>query len=343
MYDDNKFTLAQQQRIQSWLEDYGFYSTNIFHEFLGLLVFYFCINIYFMIFDSLFMNILGLIGGIFFLIYSASFKPLFGFSNEEIQTRLNDRFEWDNTSQHFRQRILVYVDEYGLIDPPKITHYAMALIGCGLLFELFYIQGWVKNYQLVWQPEWVKQIILWVINNTQFPSFGVREGFFVFFMEHDDFLTQFYVNELQFLESPTADVVMLFHAIKMLTLSIFTVAGIMLLQPYIEWHSILNIEDDKIQEMAELPTLKKIVLFAYYLCIVPALIWGLFYCFFTWIIIPISTDYKIESLIGIWSWIFSSWQNISIVLPVLAFWLFWKALYFFKYFFWNIFSNQSSI
>lgn len=331
MYDDKKLTPAQQQRIYEWLKEQRIYSTTLYNELIGFFIFLVCASIFFIIFDNLFINFLGLLAGIGFLIYSVYVKSVFGFSEEQIQQKLYESFTSEMVSHHYRQRILDYVDEYGVSKLSDTTRCAIVLITGTLFFELFFIDAWVKNYELVWQPDWIKYCILWVVNHTQFPTFGVNDGFFHFFIESDDILADFYQSELQFLESKTADVVMLFHLIKIMTLSLFSVGMMIFLQSYVQWQDLWSLNEDKLEEFKALSIRQIISLAIWYIAIVPILVLMLFYIFISMVIIPISTDLKVESLIGLFDWLLLLWQNLAVLLPVTAIWLIWKTLCFFRY------------
>jgi len=47
-----------------------------------------------------------------------------------------------------------------------------------MLFDLFYLNAWMKEGMLVWQPEWVNSIIAWV-KTTPIPHHLILTGIYL--------------------------------------------------------------------------------------------------------------------------------------------------------------------
>jgi len=73
-----------------------------------------------------------------------------------------------------------------------------------MLFDLFYLNAWMKEGMLVWQPEWVNSIIAWVKNHTNTPPLNIDRDLFTLKISGTAF-QKFFANEQEFMNAPLMD------------------------------------------------------------------------------------------------------------------------------------------
>lgn len=110
-----------------------------------------------------------------------------------------------------RKTILRYLEQDGALPPRKLQKWCLILLGWCAIFELFFISAWVKDLQLIWQPEWIKSIIAWMENHINTPPLNQDRKFFYITIDSNNFLSKFFSSEKEFLESSYGSSVMVFH------------------------------------------------------------------------------------------------------------------------------------
>lgn len=124
----------------------------------------------------------------------------------------------DNDSRHQAEKQLA--NNGGL--PPNLWQFTgMVFIGWYVLFEFLIVVALVRDYQLVWEPQWLQAFIEWGIENTKTPAdygtprskeitvFYAKFSHFDFF-DTPPFSTMNFANELDFLNSPMGHTVITF-------------------------------------------------------------------------------------------------------------------------------------
>lgn len=99
----------------------------------------------------------------------------------------------------------------GLLPPTRWQNVALVVFFAIMLFDLFYLNAWVKNQQLVWQPAWVDGILDWMRNHLNTPPMNVGWDIFDLDIKDSEYLAKRFSNEQAFLASPLADSMMLFQ------------------------------------------------------------------------------------------------------------------------------------
>ena len=65
-----------------------------------------------------------------------------------------------------REVIWSYVCAGGTLAPRRLQCFTFIFIVLCILFELFLVNAWIRDMQIVWQPDWLTAVIDWVRNNT---------------------------------------------------------------------------------------------------------------------------------------------------------------------------------
>lgn len=65
-----------------------------------------------------------------------------------------------------REVIWSYVCAGGTLAPRRLQRFTFIFIVLCILFELFLVNAWIRDMQIVWQPDWLTAVIDWVRNNT---------------------------------------------------------------------------------------------------------------------------------------------------------------------------------
>lgn len=100
-----------------------------------------------------------------------------------------------------RAAIEAHLAADGALPPRYLQKWCLIGLAWFALFELFFVSAWVKDGQLIWQPEWVNSIIAWVRENTTLPPLYVDRKLFTLKLDTDGFLATMFANEKDFLNS----------------------------------------------------------------------------------------------------------------------------------------------
>jgi len=102
--------------------------------------------------------------------------------------------------------------------------YALAIIFCILIFELFFITAWLHDYTLVWQPEWVKKIIIWMKAHAYIPSQQKPDWpITAIIISSDSPFKKVFPNEMAFLNSYIGNSGLLFSFFRLFTVPLIIV------------------------------------------------------------------------------------------------------------------------
>lgn len=135
-----------------------------------------------------------------------------------------------------RERIYQYYEDNGHTAPSRLAVFALIVLFWMMLFELFFINAWVKGdeYQLVWKPDWANSAIDWIKGNTALPPLGKHSPFFTLKFDDTIFQSQF-PDEQAFLTTDFADSALLFHFWRVIKfIPTLVMMGILLWTPF-EW------------------------------------------------------------------------------------------------------------
>lgn len=135
---------------------------------------------------------------------------------QTIQNKLSDII--DDTEYQTVKKQLV---NQGKLPPTKWQTAAMIFIAWYFISEFFIVSSFVRDYQLVWEPQWLQSLIEWGIENTRTPAElppgkGGRWTFYYMdfelldFLQYPPFSEMNFSNERAFLHSPYGHTIMTF-------------------------------------------------------------------------------------------------------------------------------------
>lgn len=112
-----------------------------------------------------------------------------------------------------------YFANNGKLSPNKKQNYALAIIFCILLMDLFILHAWTvgSDRHLVWKPDWVQSIINFVHAHLDLPPLSKNDGFFILNLDNS-YLKRHYANEAVLVASPLADSGFLYHMWRVITI-----------------------------------------------------------------------------------------------------------------------------
>lgn len=77
---------------------------------------------------------------------------------------------------NLKKIFIEYYEEYGKLPPNHIRNGALAILFCIWLFEVFFVYAWVKGVgvekTLIWQPDWLQKVGVWISNNSHIEPFS---------------------------------------------------------------------------------------------------------------------------------------------------------------------------
>ena len=115
----------------------------------------------------------------------------------EKKTPIEEELESIEAGEYKNDLIKLYRDSDYLL-PPRKQQIALVTAFVIMLFELFYLNAWMKEGILVWQPEWVNSIIAWVKSHTNTPPLNIDRDIFDLDISDTPF-KQFFANEQEFM------------------------------------------------------------------------------------------------------------------------------------------------
>ena len=116
-----------------------------------------------------------------------------------------------------REAIKAHLANDGALPPRYLQKWCLIGLAWFALFELFFVSAWVKNGQLIWQPEWVNSIIVWVKNNTALPPIHLDNKLFFISFGSDSPLGKIFKTEQELLASPLGEMLLLFKFWRAMT------------------------------------------------------------------------------------------------------------------------------
>ncbi len=150
-----------------------------------------------------------------------------------------------------RQAIQQHLANNGELPPRKAQRWALIFLGWCFLFEMFFVSSWVKDMALVWQPDWVNNIIDWIRGNTSKVGIdppGFNKPFMVYLSGTSagtELLMTIYTSEEEFLNSEFGKACLLFHAWRVLSFLPILIAYIISFWQMIGWTGANDMNDKK--------------------------------------------------------------------------------------------------
>lgn len=78
--------------------------------------------------------------------------------------------------ESIKSTFVEYYEEYGKLPLNHIYNNALAILFCIWLFEVFFVYAWVKGVgvekTLIWQPDWLQKVGVWISNNSHIEPFS---------------------------------------------------------------------------------------------------------------------------------------------------------------------------
>ena len=143
------------------------------------------------------------------------------------KTPIEEELESIEAGEYKNDLIKLYRDSDYLL-PPRKQQIALVTAFVIMLFELFYLNAWMKEGILVWQPEWVNSIIAWVKSHTNTPPLNIDRDIFDLDISDTPF-KQFFANEQEFMNSPLMDTFFLFQFWRFISYGVFLLCWCILL------------------------------------------------------------------------------------------------------------------
>ena len=168
----------------------------------------------------------------------------------------------------YRDDLTDYYRLNGLLPPTRWQNMALVAAFAIMLFELFYLNAWVKNLQLVWQPAWVDSIIAWVKHHINTPPLNVDWDLFDLEMK-DSELVKLFPPEQIFLNSPLSNSFLLFHFWRFVSYGIFFFCWCIVIWRAVDWLGMERINPKNIETDTQFLLISFISLFLSLMIIVP--------------------------------------------------------------------------
>lgn len=188
----------------------------------------------------------------FILTFFISFTPfyyrgIFGRNSRLLQNTIKVRQQLDSIVDiDERKQARKTLASNGKLPPTTWQFIAMVFIAWYLLFEFCIVSALVRDYQLVWEPQWLQSLIEWGIENTRTPAelppakggrytlFYANFTLFDFF-EHPPFSTMTFTNEQAFLHSSVGHVVMTFGLWRLFIVPLVLIAFVLVFAKMLGW------------------------------------------------------------------------------------------------------------
>lgn len=134
------------------------------------------------------------------------FFPDSPYESENFIERISD--------EQLQEQVANYFYEHDKLPPNTLQNSALSILFCIWLFEVFFVLAWVKGVgverTLIWQPEWVQELAMWVRNNTDVKPFSPNDhGAFLFSSTYTDYSAQ------ELFHKPIADAAMVLHFFRL--------------------------------------------------------------------------------------------------------------------------------
>lgn len=133
-----------------------------------------------------------------------------------------------------QEDVVKWLDNNGYTLLKRRHTLALSFLFMVALFDVFYIEAWMRNLALVWQPEWVNACIDWMKSHLNLPPINEnRKFFYLYFSTNDErIFTQMFGSEAAFINAPFGHAALFYHFIRtLLFIPIVTALCVLLWQP----------------------------------------------------------------------------------------------------------------
>ena len=149
-----------------------------------------------------------------------------------------------------REAYLQEIALNGYVPPAARQQYAMAVIICLLLCQLFIISVWMQDGILIWRPAWVDGIIDWMRAHTG--AWDKERWQMLFYIDRrDTVFAKIFPNDHAFLASPFADSQLFFHVILLCMHPVFIVCFYLWLSRILDYLGFVKIDPRYIDSVAD--------------------------------------------------------------------------------------------
>ena len=135
------------------------------------------------------------------------FFPDSPYESENFIERISD--------EQLQEQVANYFYEHDKLPPNTLQNSALSILFCIWLFEVFFVLAWVKGVgverTLIWQPEWVQEIAMWVRSNSHVQPFSHLDEpkIFIFDSSYPEYSAQ------ELFHKPIADAAMVLHVFRL--------------------------------------------------------------------------------------------------------------------------------
>ena len=161
------------------------------------------------------------------------------------KTPIEEELKTIAAGEYKNDLITLYRDNDYLL-PPRKQHIALVTAFVIMLFDLFYLNAWMKEGMLVWQPEWVNSIIAWVKNYTNTPPLNIDRDIFDLDISGTAF-QKFFANEQEFMNAPLMDTFFLFQFWRFISYGIFLLCWCIILWKNLDNYGMEHLDPRNIQ------------------------------------------------------------------------------------------------
>lgn len=200
--------------------------------------------------------------------------------------------------------------------------WSLIFIGWVMLFELFVISAWVRDLQLIWQPDWVEAAIDWVRKHTNTPPLHIDRDLFLLSFDNRKLpIISNNIDEQSFMYSKLGEAVLLFHFFRALLYFPFLIALAIVIWRPLDWIGFQNINPRYIDTARQFFWCSFLSIFLIFLILIFAhsMFWR-------------DVGYRASDILGKTDWLSHLWLHVIQVfillgIKMLVGWLFfWKQL-----------------
>ena len=230
---------------QSWLSSESLFEENLFFYFLVNGVWY-LLGLFTLGFTisgidaetNLLMNFIWLL-----LLCAAVCFPAFWYrlffgknaylfrADRRLQKALQefDEAYGDEVSQ---EEMVKWLDDNGYTLFKRRHTLALSFLFMVTFFDIFYLEAWMQNQALVWQPEWVNACIDWIKSHLALPPIHENRKFFYLDLSTSGGFTRLFGSEAAFIQTSFGHAVLFYHFIRtLLFIPIMVALCVLLWQP----------------------------------------------------------------------------------------------------------------
>ena len=154
-------------------------------------------------------------------------------ADQRLQKALQE-FDKEYGDEVSQEEMVKWLDNNGYTLLKRRHTLALSFLFMVALFDVFYIEAWMRNLALVWQPEWVNACIDWMKSNLALPPIHEsRKFFYLYFSTNDErIFTQMFGSEAAFIQTPFGHAALFYHFIRtLLFIPIMAALCVLLWQP----------------------------------------------------------------------------------------------------------------